>query len=354
MRVPARGRGAAREGDMTERVGIAVIGAGLLGWVHAGHVAGSVPNARLAAVCDLDPAIRERAQDAWCVQTYSDLDAMLADPAVDAVLIATTSSTHPPLIARAARAGKHIYSEKPVALSVEAADEALREVLRAGVKFQIGFNRRWDPSFVAARRQIEAGVIGEPLIFKSSASDEPAPDPSWHDPRRSGGIFLDCMIHDYDAACYLTGRRIRRVYAQGATLVEKQLEAVGDLDVLATLFEFEGGGYGIAEWNLFGKHGHDVSTEVTGSQGIVRIQTSPPSPLTTITAAGFQRAPLTPFTVKLKEAYRAEVEGFAQAILDGRTPSPGIEEGRSGFYVGGGGAAPPPAARGWRCPRSRR
>ena len=317
---------------MVEAVAMGVIGLGKIGRLHAAHLASGIRGARLAAVCDADPATLAWGTAEFGAAGFSTPEELLAQDFVDAVIIASTAETHAAIISAAVHAGKHVFSEKPVALTLEETDRALQQLVDAGLQFQIGFQRRWDAAYVEAKRKIVAGEIGRPLLFTAHGRD-PQFTGDLQDPDKSGGIFLDAAIHDYDAARFLMGDEIARLTAHGATLLHERLTALGDVDTCVTILNFRGGAMGIAEWNRCASYGHDVCAEELGSEATLRIGKLQQTDVLVLSRSGVTHDTVPWFAERFAAAYRAEVEAFCVAIRDNSPASPGVEDARIALSV---------------------
>lgn len=318
---------------MAAKLNVGVIGLGRIGRVHAANLVGRVPGARLTAGCDADPNAQDRFTAEFAAPVVAQPERLLADATIDAVVIATPTLTHADLITAAARAGKAIFAEKPIALTAAETDAALRAVNAAGVPFQIGFQRRWDAAYLAARRQIEAGAIGEAVLFRASGRD-PAPAAlAYHDPANSGGIFLDAAIHDFDAARFLMAREVTRVSAHGACLVHRDLARVNDIDTSITVLHFADGALGLTEWNRFAGHSEEISAEVQGSAGALRIGGLLQTPVLTIAGGRASRTLTAGFGQRFAQAFCDELCAFVAAIRAGQRPTPDGEDARRALQI---------------------
>jgi inositol 2-dehydrogenase len=315
-----------------ESIGVGVIGLGRIGWMHAQNVAWRIRGVRLAAACDAVEEVRDRARAELYVPCFERVEELVERSDVDAVLIASTAETHAAMIETAVKAGKHVFSEKPIGLTLEQTDPVLQRVLDSGLRFQIGFQRRWDASFLEARRRIQAGEIGRPIVFTAHGRD-PRFTGAFQDPAKSGGIFLDAAIHDYDAARFLLGREVVRVCAQGATLVHHHLTPLGDVDTCATVLTFDDGALGIVEWNRCSAYGYDVRAEVQGTEGALQIGSLRRHDVMRLDARGVLHDTPPWFAERFGDAYRAQIEGFATAIRDGTFATPGVEDARRSLLV---------------------
>ena len=213
---------------MTRKINIAVIGTGRMGSVHVRNIARLIPEANLVAVCDIRLEVAQAVADECGIQrVVQDYHELLADKDIEAVLIATSTDTHAFIIKDVAAAGKHIFCEKPLALDLADIDDALAEVEKAGVKLQVGFNRRFDKSFQQVHEIVASGEIGRPCILRITNRD---PDfPAMEFMRVSGGMFLDLAIHDFDMVRFQVGE-VDEVYAMGSVLINPELNEFGDID----------------------------------------------------------------------------------------------------------------------------
>jgi myo-inositol 2-dehydrogenase/D-chiro-inositol 1-dehydrogenase len=323
-----------KEPTLSKLLQVGLIGAGRIGQVHAATIAYRVHGAQLAAVSD---PVREAAQtvaDKLRVpRIAADYGEILADPEIDAVLICTPTTTHAEIIIAAARAGKHIFCEKPVALNLPDTDAALAAVERAGVKLQLGFNRRFDANFARVRRAVTSGEIGTPQILHIISRD-PAPPPIAY-VRSSGGIFLDMTIHDWDMARFLIGSEIDEVYVQGGVMVDPAIGAAGDIDTHVTLLRFANGVIGTIDNSRQAVYGYDQRVEVFGSAGAVQIDNNYPNTGVLSTADSIHRdLPLNFFMERYLDAFAAEVEAFVEAVAADQPVPVSGHDGRMALVAG--------------------
>ena len=305
--------------DPTVPLRFALLGAGRMGQEHGLALVG-LPEARVVAVADpLSEATARLAQFTRAQRTYSDpLDA-IHDPEVQAVIIATPTSTHAALIEAAALAGKAIFCEKPVAADLAETERVMEIVRRQGVPFQIGFQRRYDAAFAQARERIVAGELGVVEQFAATGRD-PAPPPLEY-LRVSGGIFLDQAIHDLDMARFLVGE-VEEVTAIGAARVDPAIGEMGDADTTTVLLRFAGGAQGVVQNSRRAVYGYDVRTEVFGSGGKFVLDATPKTPLLSY-ADGVKMDHYHFFMDRFKDAYRAEIGAFVASLRAGTAPQPG-------------------------------
>ena len=316
------------------KVRVGVIGTGRIGTLHIEHIAQDIPEAELVALCSLDrPSMDTLAKRFNVAQTTNDYTELLADPQIDAVLVTSATNTHVEISQAAAKAGKHIFCEKPIALDLEQIDETLAIVEKAGVKFQVGFNRRFDASFMRVREVITSGKIGEPHIMRITSRD-PAPPPIAYI-KVSGGIFLDMTIHDFDMARYLVGDEVEEIYAAGGVRVDPQIGAAGDIDTAVITLQFQNGVIATIDNSREAVYGYDQRVEVFGSKGMVTAA----NPLTdTVTFSGSEetRAALPPyfFLERYKAAYLSELQAFFACIQEDTPPPVTGKDGRAPVVMG--------------------
>src|SRR3954453_720872 len=312
---------------------VAVIGVGRIGRMHAQLLVHRVPGVALASVYDAVPDVARRGGAGVGADVPESVDELLSASDVDAVAICSSTPTHAPLIERAAAAGKAILCEKPVSLDLEELDGALAEVTRAGVPFQIGFNRRFDPSHQAVRDAVADGAIGEPHLARISSRD-PAPPPLEYS-RVSGGLFLDMTVHDFDMARYVTGSEVAEVYATGSVRVTPGLSELGDIDTAVVTLTHENGCLTVIDNSRQAVYGYDQRVEALGSAGAA----SSENPLTHTTVIrdgrGSRLATMPYFFIeRYTESYVRQWEAFAAAVRAGVTPSVSASDARAPLVIG--------------------
>ena len=311
---------------MPNQLNLGLIGAGRIGRVHAESIMFRIPNATLLAVSDLYVASAQKcATDFGIPAAYGDHRALLDNPAIDAVVICSSTDTHTQFISEAAEAGKHIFCEKPIALDLAQIDRALATVARCGVKLQIGFNRRFDSNFRHLHEVVQRGEIGTPHTIRITSRD-PAPPPISYI-KGSGGIFLDMMIHDFDMVRYLLGAEVTELYATGAVLVDPAIGEAGDIDTAIVTLKFANGALGIIENSRQAVYGYDQRAEVFGSKGAIEASNKTAHNTRYSTATVIQQAnPLYFFLERYMDSYVAEIRAFIDAIQqDTPTPVTGID-----------------------------
>lgn len=300
-----------------------VLGAGRIGKIHAATIAGS-GRATVAYVAD---AMADAAQDlaASTGAKVATIEDILASD-VDAVLIATPTDTHADLIEAAARAGKAILSEKPLSLSVERIEQCLPVVGKAGVPLMVGFNRRFDPNFAALEQRLRAGEIGDVEIATITSRDPGAPPVSYIE--RSGGIFRDMMIHDFDMARFLVGEEFVAVHAFGSVLTDPAIKPTGDADTATVQMQTASGRIAVITNSRRASYGYDQRIEVHGSKGMLRAGNVHMTTLERADASGFAQDVIQNFFIdRYRSAYAAEVGAFIDAVEKGTPPRPSGEDG---------------------------
>lgn len=303
---------------------IALLGCGRIGQVHARAIA-RTPGASLAAVADaMAPAAETLAARYGAV--VRSIDAIEADPAIDAVAICTPTDTHADLIERFARAGKAIFCEKPVDLSEARVRACLDVVRETGSRLMIGFNRRFDPHFIALKQAIDAGRIGRVEQVTITSRDPGLPPAAYI--KGSGGIFRDMTIHDFDMARHLLGEEVVSVYATAAALVDPAVRDLGDYDTATVVLTTASGRQATILNSRRASYGYDQRIEVHGALGMVSAENQRPADIEIATAAGFCKPPLHDFFMtRYTAAYEAELAAFLTALAEGRAMSPSGEDG---------------------------
>ncbi|MCP4228500.1 MAG: Gfo/Idh/MocA family oxidoreductase [Actinomycetia bacterium] len=258
-----------------EPLGLAVIGVGRMGRFHANALAGCEAVNLLAVADGAEEALAATSADLGSVATYDSLAQAAEHPGVEACLIATSTPTHPTLVRQALDHGLHVLCEKPVALDPSEGRELAAEATEAGLVLQVGHWRRFSPPWVAMRQAIIDGRIGRPLILRLAQWDADPPPPAFCDPRVSGGLAVDCGVHEYDLAEWLTGARIEEVVAHPLPLVDESLAEVGDVDNLVVVLRLDDGSIATVDLTRNARYGDDVRTEVLGSDGALFVDILP-------------------------------------------------------------------------------
>lgn len=300
-----------------EKIKIGIIGAGRIGKIHADNMA-RLPDVEVAAISDLfaGPELEAWAAERGIGLVMSSSEELIAHPGIEAVLICSSTDTHVPLIKLAAQAKKHIFCEKPVSMDLEQTKEAVAAAAEAGVKLQIGFNRRFDHNFRRIREHVQAGTIGQPHLVKITSRDPAPPDEGYI--RVSGGLFMDMAIHDFDMARYLAGSEVEEVYAQGSVLIDPVFARYGDIDTAVITLRFQNGALGIIDNSRKAVYGYDQRAEVFGSKGSVAVANDYPNSAVVSCAEGtYSDKPLHFFLERYTQSYIDETRLFIDCLAGG-------------------------------------
>jgi myo-inositol 2-dehydrogenase / D-chiro-inositol 1-dehydrogenase len=315
-------------------VGVGVIGAGTMGAYHAESLAQRIPAARLVGLADPMPGVAERLAAALGCHSWTlDYQQLLADPAVEAVVIATPARFHAEAVVAAAQAGKAVFCEKPIADDLANADRAIGAARQAGVPFQIGFQRRFDRAYVRARKMIDGGELGRIQLLRSLTRDPgPLDDPSGIP---GGTIFLETLIHDFDVLRFLAGgAEPVEVYATADALVRPDFKASGLLDTALVSLRYDSGAMASADASFAAVYGYDVRAEVFGSEGMATVGESNPVNFVHHGRSGSTFPRLHWFVDLFGQAYTAELAHFA-ATVRGKPTAPAStgEDGRAALVL---------------------
>ncbi|MBX3081034.1 MAG: inositol 2-dehydrogenase [Anaerolineae bacterium] len=317
------------------RVGIGVIGLGRMGQVYGYHVARQIATAKLVAVADPRTEVTEPfAATVSDVKIYTDYQALLADPDIDAVIVTTPTHTHHDVVIAAAQAGKAIFCEKPTALTLQATDEMLEAVKKAGVLFLVGFMRRFDKGYVAAKQRIDAGEIGKPVTIRSIGRDPFRTSLEFANPAVSGGLIVDMGIHDFDIIRWLMHDDVERVYSEVSSLVYPELQTVHDVDSAQIVMRFKQGGLGNVEVTRTAIYGYDIRTEIIGSEGTLQVGYLQETPLLVMNKRGITHDVVPHFPQRFGPAYTAQIEHFVDCLTIGKTPMLTPADARAALQIG--------------------
>jgi inositol 2-dehydrogenase len=316
------------------KLGVGVVGIGEMGRRHAENLRRNVPEARLIALADVsEDRVRQAAAELEVDHFYNNLEAMLENKEIDAVLIATPDKFHAQAVARAAGAGKDILCEKPLALNMADAAAALAAVSRSGRRLQVGFMRRYDPAYAAAMRRIESGEIGTPVIFKSVGRDKDQPPIAAYESSVNGMIFYANTIHDFDLARWLMGDEVLQVQAYTTSTIRPEVAQYGDVVASVVNLKYRRGAIGNIESYAQAVYGYDVRTEIVGSEGSILIGSLARTPAVFLTARCGERMLADHFLSRFADAYLAEVRDFVHNILHDREPRVTGEDGLKALAI---------------------
>ena len=316
------------------KIKLGIIGAGRIGRVHAESVTFHIPDAEVVAVAD--PFITAEGKQFFnsigINEILNDYHKILENKEINSVLICSSTDTHAEITIAAAKAGKNIFCEKPIDLDIKRIKETLKAVEKSGVKFQVGFNRRFDRNFKALKNSVVDGKIGKVHIVKITSRD-PAPPPVEYI-RVSGGLFCDMMIHDFDLARFLSGSEVVEVFANGTVLIDDAIGKAGDIDTAIVNLKFANGAIGVIDNSRQAVYGYDQRAEVFGSAGCAAVDNEKPSTAKISTKDSVsEEKPLYFFLERYMQAYAAEVKDFISAIKDGKEVSVGGRDGLNSVII---------------------
>lgn len=314
---------------------IGIIGAGRIGKVHTESIMRYVAGATVKSVAD--PYMTEETA-AWAKsmgveKVGKDYREILADPEIDAVLICSSTDTHSPISLEAIAAGKHIFCEKPVDHDLGKIKAVMEALEGSDVKYQVGFNRRFDHNFAAAREAVASGKIGDLAVLKITSRDPGAPPVSYI--KVSGGIFLDMTIHDFDMVRFVSGDEVEEVYAAGGVTVDPAIREAGDIDTAVITLRLRSGAIAVIDNCRRASYGYDQRLEAFGSKGQVAIANDTQSSAVVSDANGVTaEKPLHFFLERYMQAYASEVAAFVDAVANDKPVPVGIEAGLQSVLIG--------------------
>lgn len=291
---------------------IGIAGAGRIGKIHLENILSRFPGIHVMLVADPDPETEKYVNEKK-IKYSGDFDDVINNKDIDAVVICSPTNTHADYVEKAAKAGKHIFCEKPLDLSLERVAQVLEIVEKSGVKLMLGFNRRFDPNFLKIKSMVSSGKIGVPQLLKITSRD-PGPPPISYI-KVSGGLFMDMAIHDFDMARYIMNKEVVEVYARGAVMVDQAIGDAGDIDTALTTLIFEDGSMANIDNSRKAVYGYDQRLEVFGSGGMAKVDNNFPDTHQFYGSDGIHSAlPLHFFLERYTVSYLNEMEAFIKAI----------------------------------------
>jgi len=323
-----------------KKVKVGIVGLGRLGRKHAENLAFRIPHCELTAVCSVIEEEVQEVMEAWNIPYgYTKYEDMLANQELDAIFIASPSNFHCDQIKQALSLGFHVFSEKPLGLYVEEAlDVQLAVNAHPNQVFMLGFMRRYDRSYMAAKEKIEEGVIGEPFLIRCYGLDPASKMDSFLKFARSnysGGLFLDMSIHDFDLARWYLGVEAKEVWAIGGSYARPEFDEIEDAETGAAMVRFENNAIGIFVAGGNCAHGYHIETEIIGTKGTLRIGTVPERNLVVIMKdEGVIQECVDGFLERFEQAYLSEAEEFINCILENRKPTVTVEDGLQSTVLG--------------------
>lgn len=313
---------------------IGIIGAGRIGKVHLQSISTQVKNACVKAIADpfINDETRDYIKSFGVKEIYADYKEILADPDIDAVLVCSSTDTHAAISIEAIEAGKHVFCEKPVDHSPGKINAVKKALEGKNLKFQVGFNRRFDHNFAAIRAAVDAGKIGDPHIVKITSRDPEPPNPAYI--KVSGGIFLDMTIHDFDMACFLVNSQVDEIYVNSAVLVDPAIGEQGDVDTAIITMKMKNGALAVIDNSRRAAYGYDQRAEVFGSKGMVATSNDTLSSAVIADANGVTgEKPLYFFLERYMQSFSTEMNQFVDSIINDTEPPVGIEAGLQSVLI---------------------
>lgn len=299
-----------------KKINIAIIGVGRIGKIHLKNLLRHFPAVHVVGVADTYYPEADFKQEFKDILFSADPATIMSMPEVEAVLICTPTSSHAAMIEMAVESGKHIFCEKPVDLSLQRTKALVEKAKAANVKLMLGFNRRFDPDFLQARKNIQSGRIGDIQVVKITSRDPGLPPLDYI--KNSGGLFMDMAIHDFDMARYMMGKEVKEVYAQGLVLVDKQVAEAGDIDTALTTLVFEDGTYAVIDNSRKAIYGYDQRLEIFGNNGMIQVENNQHNRNIIFDADGIhQSLPLDFFMDRYAASYLNEMQYFVDALTTG-------------------------------------
>ncbi|MDL2257681.1 inositol 2-dehydrogenase [Eubacteriales bacterium OttesenSCG-928-K08] len=316
-------------------INIGIIGAGRIGQVHAKSILTGVPEAKIKAIADpfMTEQTEQWAKSVGINNVYLDHKKIIDDPEIDAVLICSSTDTHCPISLEAIAAGKHVFCEKPIDHDLEKIKSVISALEGKNIKYQVGFNRRFDHNFRAVRDAVVKGSVGDIQVIKISSRD-PAPPPIAY-VKISGGIYLDMMIHDFDMVRFLSGSEVDEVTAYGAALVDPAIGEAGDVDTAIVTMKLKNGALAVIDNSRQAVYGYDQRAEVFGSKGCVECGNDRASTAVISTVDGVNsEKPLWFFLERYMAAYQLEIRSFIDAIVNDTPTEVGVDDGLQPVLIG--------------------
>jgi scyllo-inositol 2-dehydrogenase (NAD+) len=315
------------------RLKVGVVGVGRLGRVYVRDLASRIPETTVTAVADTNRALADQIAAEFDVpKAYASAQELIDDRHVDAVVIVTPTDTHRDIVIAAARSKKPTFCEKPPAINLAECAAMADAVNTSGTFFQMGFMRRFDPGYAAAKEKINQGAIGRPVVFKSTSRDPFRPSLEYANPVSSGGILVDMGIHDFDLARWFMGD-VETVSAVGGVLAYPEMASIGDNDNAIATLTFADGRLGVIDLTRNGVYGYDISTELLGDAGTVRVGYLRETPIFTMTKNSIAHDTVPYFMERFERAYTLQLQNFAQNVLRGRPPAIAIADGVEALRV---------------------
>lgn len=317
-----------------EKLRIGIIGAGRIGKVHTETIVQNIPDTEIVEIADVNVDEAKKLAAKFNIKNFSsDYKNIISNPEIDAVVICSPTNTHAQYTIEAAKAGKHIFCEKPIDLDIKTIQNVINVVNECGVKLMVGFNRRFDSNFIKIKQMVLDDKIGEPHILKITSRD-PAPPPAEYI-SVSGGMFLDMTIHDFDMARYIVGSEISEVYVNANVLIDPEIGENGDVDTAIINLKFENGALGVIDNSRKAVYGYDQRVEIFGSKGMIKVDNNAPDNHNYYSDSGVHASlPLNFFMDRYTEAYSREMKEFCSAVINNKPVSVDGNDGLKAVVVG--------------------
>lgn len=318
---------------MTRKLNVGVIGVGRLGKTYARYFCGRIENATLTAISDAsEQTLESVGTELGISKRHPRPEDLLADKTVDTAVIVSPTSTHKEIALQAAELRKPTFCEKPLSISLPDALSMQRTIEQSGAFFQMGFQRRFDNGYVAAKRKINDGVIGTPVLFKSSSRDPQRPSLEYLNPATSGGLIIDCGIHDLDLARWFMGE-VESVYSIGGTLAYPEMKTIDDIDNAVVSLRFQSGALGTVDMSRNGVYGYDIRTEILGTAGTLKIGYLRETPILVMTKEGVTHDTVPYFPERFEQAYVSQLQNFVNNVLNDKPPSVTCADGVAALNI---------------------
>lgn len=312
--------------SMKNTLNVGVVGLGRLGSLYAKHFATRLPGARLHSVTDVRSDVAQAIARKTGATAYTNYLELVKDPEVDAIVVMTPTKLHAEVVIAAAAAKKAIFCEKPLSLDLLEAEAMKDAVAKNGVFFQLGFMRRFDRAYAVAKKKIETGLIGTPIVFKSASRDQSAPPIEYLKPVNSGGLFIDLGIHDFDLARWFMGD-VKSVFTCGGAVADPEIAKVGDVDNAFTSLHFTSGTIGNVSLSRTGVYGYAIDTEIIGTEGTLRIGYDRETAVLVMSKDSIAHDTVPGFLERFDQAYLTQLENFVENLQVGRPAPIGCDDG---------------------------
>lgn len=319
---------------MNAKINIGIVGLGRLGGLYVEYLSYQIPKANVVALVDADERkATEMVDDFGIKHHFSDYREMLEVEDLDAVVITSPTSTHRDIVVDAAEKGLMIFCEKPLSISLDEAIEMKEAVEKNGVFFHMGFMRRFDSGYAAAKQRIIDGEIGDPIVFKATSRDPERPSLEFADPKKSGGLFLDMGIHDFDLARWFMGE-VSEVYSIGNRLKYPEMESINEIDNAISNLTFESGTLGSVDMSRSGIYGYDIKTEILGTEGTIQIGYLRETPIYVMKKNAITHDTVPFFMERFEKSYITQLKDFVEKAVAEKEPSITIQDGERALLVG--------------------